>query len=95
MSIFNYIDELFKECPDDLMKGVSSSGAAAHPYNVNCNAEKLDPETAILYHPLTAKLLSILNQTQPAIQTPVSILTTHVNIWKKFGCCLCFLCDTK
>jgi hypothetical protein len=57
MSMYDYIDELLKVAPEDLMKGVSSSAAAAHLYTVNENAEKLDSDTAILFHHLTAKLL--------------------------------------
>jgi hypothetical protein len=30
MSMFDYIDELLKECPEDLMKGASSTGASSH-----------------------------------------------------------------
>jgi hypothetical protein len=95
-----YIDELVKECLEDLMKGVSSTSASSHLYSVNENAEKLDNETAILYHHITAKLLYLSKQTHPDLQTPVSFLTTQVKSpdvddWKKLGRCLCFLQDTK
>jgi hypothetical protein len=94
------LDELLKELPDDLMKGSLLSGAAAHVYNVNDDVEKLDAETAILCHHLTAKLLYLSKRTQPDIQTPVSFLATHVkcldvNDWKKLGQCLHFLHDTR
>jgi hypothetical protein len=39
MSMFDYIDELLKECLEDLMKGVSSTGASSHLYNMNENAK--------------------------------------------------------
>jgi hypothetical protein len=74
MLMFNYIDELLKECPDDLMKGVSSSGAAAHLYNMNNDAEKLDAETAILYHHLTAKFV----QTNTPRHTKASIILGYL-----------------
>jgi hypothetical protein len=62
--------------------------------------EKLDNETAILYHHLTAKLLYLSKRTRPDLQTPVSFLATRVKStdvddWKKLGRCLRFLCDTK
>jgi Reverse transcriptase (RNA-dependent DNA polymerase) len=100
MSMFDYIDELLKECPEDLMKGISSSGAAGHLYVVNDKAEKLDGEMAILFHHFTAKLLYLSKRTRPDLQTPVSFLTTRVKCpdvddWKKLGRCLRFLRDTK
>jgi hypothetical protein len=76
MSMYDYIDELLKETPADLMKGVSASGAASHLYAVNENAEKLDSETVIMFHHLTAKLLYLSKRTRPDLQTPVSFLTT-------------------
>jgi hypothetical protein len=90
MTMFDYIDELLKECPEDLMKGVSSTGASSHLYNINDSAEKLDRETAILFHHLTAKLLYLSKRTRPDLQTPVSFLTTRVKSpdvddWKKLG----------
>jgi hypothetical protein len=100
MSMFDYIDELLKECPDDLMKGAASSGASAHLYQVDPKANKLDSETAILYHHLTAKLLYLSKRTRPDLQTPVSFLSTRVlspdvDDWKKLGRCLRFLRNTK
>jgi hypothetical protein len=82
------------------MKGASLTGASSHLYNVNENAEKLDNETAILFHHLIAKLLYLSKRTRPDLQTPVSFLTTQVKSpdvddWKKLGRCSRFLCDTK
>ena len=57
MTMFDFIDELLKECPDDLMKGTSATAAAAHLFTVSSDSDKLDEETATLYHHLTAKLL--------------------------------------
>jgi hypothetical protein len=74
MLMFNYIDELLKEYPDDLMKGVSSSGAAAHLYNMIDDAEKLDAETAILYHHPTAKFV----QTNTPGNTKASIILGYL-----------------
>jgi hypothetical protein len=95
MSMFDYIDELLKECPEDLMKGVSSTSASSHLYNLNENAEKLDRETAILFHHLTAKLLYLLMRTRPDLQTPMYFLMTQVKLpdvdyWKKLDQCLRF-----
>lgn len=100
MTMTDYIDELLKEVPTELMKGVSSTAAAGHLFAVNEKAEKLDGETAILFHHLTAKLLYLSKRTCPDLQTPVSFLTTRVrnpdiDDWKKLGRCLRFLRDTR
>lgn len=100
MSMCDYIDELLKEVPEDLIKGVSSTGTAGYLYMVNENAEKLDDETAAIFHHLTAKLLYLSKRTRPDLQTPVSFLTTRVKSpdvddWKKLGRCLRFLKATK
>jgi hypothetical protein len=82
------------------MKGASLTGASSHLYTVNENAEKLDNETVILYHPLMAKLLYLSKRMHPDLQMPVSFLTTwvkspDVDDWKKLGRCLQFLHDAK
>jgi hypothetical protein len=57
MSMNDYIKELLKECPDDLMKGVSASPAGNYLFNVNPECEKLNNDTAVMFHHLTAKML--------------------------------------
>jgi Reverse transcriptase (RNA-dependent DNA polymerase) len=57
MTMNDFIQELLKECPDDLMKGASTTPAASHLFTVNPDCEKLDGDTSTMYHHLTAKLL--------------------------------------
>jgi hypothetical protein len=100
MTMFDFIDELLKECPDDLMKGTSVSPAAGHLFDVNPDCDKLDEQTATLYHHLTAKLLYLSKRTRPDLQPTVAFLSTRVlspdiDDWKKLGRCLRYLRDTR
>jgi hypothetical protein len=51
MTMNDFIEELLKECPDDL----TTTPAAAHLFMINPDCDKLNSETATLYHHLTAK----------------------------------------
>ena len=53
----SYIDELINECPEDLKKGVCTTPAATHLFEVNNKEKKLDRDKAVEYHHLVAKLL--------------------------------------
>jgi hypothetical protein len=96
MTMNDFIEELLKECPDDLMKGTSTTPAAAHLFAINPDCEKLDSATATMYHHLTAKLLYLSKRTRPDLQLAVSFLSTCVlnpdtDDWKKLGRCLRYL----
>ena len=99
MTMDDYIQELIKEVPDDLFKGTAASPAGNHLFNVNPNCEKLDNETAVIYHHLTAKLLYLAKRIRPDLLTAVSFLCTRVQCpdfddWKKLGRCLIYLRNT-
>ena len=99
MSMDDYIKELLKECSDDLMKGMSASPAGNYLFNVNPDCEKLDSETAVMFHHLTAKILYLAKRIRPDLLTTVSFLCTRVqnpdlDDWKKLGRCLCYIRDT-
>jgi Reverse transcriptase (RNA-dependent DNA polymerase) len=88
MTMNDYITELFKEVPDDLLKGTASTPASNYLFNVNPSCKKLDNETAVMYHHLTAKLLYLSKRVQPDLLTTVSFLCTRVQSpdeddWKK------------
>ena len=98
MTMHDYVDELLKESPDDLMTKNSATPAASHLFTVDPNCEKLDTESATLYHHLTAKLLYLAKRTRPDLLTAVSFLSTRVlspdqDDWKKLGRCLQYLRD--
>lgn len=48
-SMFDYINDLLKECPDDLMTGSSVTPAANHLFAANPDGEKVDGTTAAIY----------------------------------------------
>jgi hypothetical protein len=90
MSMEDYISNLLEETPDDLIKGMASSPASNHLFDVNPNCKKLASESAVLYHHLTAKLLYLSKRTRPDLLTAVSFLCTRVQTpdeddWKKLG----------
>ena len=62
MTMNNYIAEMFKEVPDDLLKGTASRPASNYLFNVNPSCKKIDNESAVMYHHLTAKLLYLAKQ---------------------------------
>jgi hypothetical protein len=100
MTMYDYIDELIKESPAELLKGTSATPAANHLFNVNPDCEKLDDVDAALYHHLTAKLLYLSKRTRPDLLLAVSFLSKRVmypdtDDWKKLGRCLRYLSSTK
>ena len=95
----DYIQQVINETPDELMKGSATSPAANHLFEVNEDAEKLDPATAITFHHLVAQLLYLAKRTRPDILPCISFLTTRVRSpdiddWKKLGRCVIFLRNT-
>ena len=98
-SMDQYIDNLFTECPDQLMKGTGTTPTANHLVDVNDACPKLDTEDAILYHHLITKLLYLCKQTRPNIQLAMSFLTTCMQSPdeddnKKIGHCIGYLWDS-
>ena len=95
-----YLQQIIDETPEELLKGSVSSPAANHLFQVNDEAEKLDPATAIIFHHLVAQLLYLAKRTRPDILTCISFLTSRVQCpdvddWKKLGRCVIFLRSTK
>jgi hypothetical protein len=78
MSMFDYISELLNETPDDLLKKPVRSAASNYLFHVNPKANKLDDDTAVLYHHLTAKLLYLSKRTRPDLLPTVFFLCTRV-----------------
>jgi Reverse transcriptase (RNA-dependent DNA polymerase) len=100
LSMDDYISQLLEETPEELLKGAVTSPAGNYLFNVNPKCERLDSETAAMYHHLTAKLLYLAKRVRPDLQPAVSFLCTRVQSpdkddWKKLGRCLTFLRDTK
>ena len=92
----DFVLGVLDECPEDLMKGPSSTPAANHLFNVDPECKKLGNEKASRVHHLMAKLLYLSKHAWPDLQTAVSFLTTRVrepdkDNYKKLGQCLQYL----
>ena len=89
----NYAKGILDEAPAD-MDGVVLTPVVEHLFDVNEDAESLDPAQAELFHHLMAKLLFLCKQARPDLQTAVAFLATPVkgpdtNDYKKLGCAIC------
>jgi hypothetical protein len=99
MTMHDYIDELIKEVPEDLLSGKASTPVSNFLFNVTPKCSKLDNKTSVMYHHLTAKLLYFSKRACPDILTAASFLCTRVqepdqDDWKKLGRCLKHLSNT-
>ena len=74
----DFVDEIVKETPEDLTKGVSTTPAANHLFTTRDNAQPLSKDDAEMFHHLTAKLLYLGKRAQPDLQLTVSFLATRV-----------------
>ena len=97
--MLDFVDEIVKETPEDLTKGVSTTLAANHLFTTGDNAQPLSKDDAEMFHHLTAKLLYLGKRARPDLQLTVSFLATRVQSpdiddWKKLGRCLRYLRDT-
>ena len=73
-----YLDQsVLADLPSD-MEGTATSPAADHLFCTRDNAEKLDKETAELFHHVTAQLLFVCKRGRPDIHTAVAFLCTRV-----------------
>ena len=89
----DYVDNILKEAPAELIKGACGSLAVHHLFEVNVDCKKLDARTAILYHHIVAQLLYLGKRTRPDLLLAISFLCTRVqepdeDDWKKLGRCL-------
>ena len=92
----DFVQGVLGECPEDLMKGPSSTPAANHLVNVDPECKKLSNEKTSKFHHLMAKLWYLSKNAWPDLQTAVSFLTTRVHEpdeddYEKLGRCLQYL----
>ncbi|KAG7356172.1 enoyl-CoA hydratase [Nitzschia inconspicua] len=96
----DFVNGIIEETPAELLKGIPTTPAANHLFDIDDNAEKLDSQQAITFHHLVAKLLYLCKRARPDLQLAVAFLTTRVQSpdvddWKKLGRCLTYLRETK
>ena len=99
VQMFDYIDNMLKDLPDD-MGGTATSPAADHLFTVNETGRKLTQTQAELFHHNVAKLLFLCKRARPDIQTAVAFLTTRVTApdednYKKLARVMKYLRGTK
>ena len=97
-----YTKELLNECPNELIKGTSSTPAAAYLFGINKDSTKLTDDQAILYNHLISKALYLFKCAWPYLQLDVSFLTNRLQVqapdvedYKNPGRCLRYLRDSK
>ena len=77
ISMNQYVNEILDELPAD-MTGEAPTPAAAHLFQVNPEAQKLDSERKELFHHNVAKLLFLSKRARPDLQMAVAFLCTRV-----------------
>ena len=74
-----YIDEVLSHLTDiDVFQGEVSTPAAEHLFKTRHDADKLDEDTASMFHRVTAQLLWLKQRGRPDISTAVAFLCTRV-----------------
>ena len=99
VQMFDYIDNMLEDLPED-MHGTVNSPAADHLFAVSHTATKLTQEQSDMFHHNVAKLLFLCKRARPDIQTTVAFLTTRVmapdeDDYKKLARVMRYLCGTK
>ena len=75
--MYDYLEDIVDEAPKD-MDGSAVTPAANDLFQVDEECEKLDPETADLFHRTVARLLFAAKRSRPDLQTAIAFLCTRV-----------------
>ena len=99
VQMFDYIDNMLADLPDN-MRGTVTSPAADHLFTVNDTGKKLTQAQSEMFHHNIAKLLFLCKRARPDIQTAVAFLTTRVTApdednYKKLARVMRYLRGTK
>ena len=99
VQMFDYIDNMLADLPED-MCGMVTSPAADHLFTVNDTGKKLTREQSAMFHHNVAKLLFLCKWAGPNIQTAMAFLTTCVmapdeDDYKKLAQVMRYLRGTK
>jgi hypothetical protein len=98
ISMIKYLQETIEKFPENI-EGSVSSPAAAHLFEINDQATKLEDERAQLFHTIVAKLLWICKRSRPDIHTAIAFLSRRTkepdeDDWKKLRRLLIYLHST-
>ena len=77
-TMFDYLEDIIVECPDDLKKATSIFPANDNLFKLNEDSPRLDNKRSELFHRITARLLFAAKRARPDIQVCVAFLCTHV-----------------
>ena len=77
VQMFDYIDNMLGDLPEDMCGMVTSPGAD-HLFTMSNTGKKLTREQSDMFHHNVAKLLFLCKRARPDIQTAMAFLTTHV-----------------
>ena len=77
-TLFDYLEDIIVECPDNLKKGTSIFPANNNLFKLNENSQRLNNKKSDLFHQITARLLFAAKRTRPDIQVCVAFLCTRV-----------------
>ena len=99
VQMFDYIDNMLNDLPED-MGGTVTSPAADHLFSVSDTGKNLNHEQSEMFHHNVAKLLFLCKRAHPDIQTAVAFLTTCVmapdeDDYKKLAWVMKYLCGTR
>ena len=89
-TMFDYLEDIIVECPDDLKKATSIFPANDNLFKLNEDPPHLDNKKSDLFHRITARLLFAAKRARPDIQVCVAFLCTrvkdpHEDDYKKLG----------
>jgi len=76
-TIYDYLEDIINEASSD-MDGSAVTSTSSNLFQVNEECEKLDPETADLFHRTVARLLFAATRSRPDLQTAIAFLCTRV-----------------
>ena len=77
-TMFDYLEDIIVECPDDLKKATLIFPANDNLFKPNENSPYLDNKKSDLFHRITARLLFAAKRARPDIQVCVAFLCTQV-----------------
>ena len=76
-TMYDYLEDIIDEAPSD-MDGSAVTPASSNLFQVDEECEKLDPETANLFHRKVTRLLFAAKRSRPDLQITIAFLCMRV-----------------